>query len=329
MSSSPDSGVDVVAARRRVAGVAVVSPLVLSVPLSTIAGVDVYLKLETVQPTGSFKVRGAASRIMALTEPERARGVVTASTGNHGRAVAYVARRLGIPATVCISPGVPPGKVAALTDLGAKVEVVGESQSDALDRAAAICGATDAVFVHPFDDVDVIAGQGTVGLEVADALPDVATALVPLSGGGLMAGVATALAAAAPAATPIGVSMERAPVMAASLSEGRPIDLPEEETLADSLRGGIGLDNRHTFEIVRDLVGDVVLVSEEEIWEGMRFLFERHRVVAEGAGAVGVAALLAGKVGALTGPAVVVVSGANAEARHVAALAAGDPAPTA
>lgn len=328
MSSSPESIVDVEAARGRLPGIAVRTPLVPSPALSEETGVDVYLKLETVQPTGSFKVRGAASKLLTLSDAERRRGVVTASTGNHGRAVAYVARRLGIEAIVCISAGVPAGKVQALGDLGAKVEVVGESQLDALDRAHSIADSQGAAFVHPFDDVDVIAGQGTIGLEIAEDLPEVRTVVVPLSGGGLLAGIGAALAAAAPSALPVGVSMRRAPVMAMSLAAGHPVDAPEEETLADSLRGGIGLDNRNSFHLVSELIGDVVLVDEHSIWAGMRYLFDHHRIVAEGGAAVGVGALLKGAVDPLDGPVAVVISGANAEPAHVSALIAGDPPPT-
>ena len=327
MSSSPESIVDVEAAQARVAGIAVRTPLVPSLALSERTGVDVYLKLETVQPTGSFKVRGAASKLLTLSDAERRRGVVTASTGNHGRAVAYVARRLGIEATVCISAGVPAGKAQALGDLGANVEVVGESQIDALARAHSIADSQGAAFVHPFDDLDVIAGQGTIGLEIAEDLPEVRTVVVPLSGGGLLAGIGAALDVAAPGALPVGVSMRRVPVMAMSLDAGHPVDAPEEETLADSLRGGIGLDNRHSFRLVSELIGDVVLVDEHSIWTGMRYLFDHHRIVAEGGAAVGVGALLRGAVD-LDGPVAVVISGANAEPAHVSALIAGDPPPT-
>ena len=327
MSSSPESIVDVEAAQARVVGIAVRTPLVPSLALSERMGVDVYLKLETVQPTGSFKVRGAASKLLTLSDAERRRGVVTASTGNHGRAVAYVARRLGIEATVCISAGVPAGKAQALGDLGANVEVVGESQIDALARAHSIADSQGAAFVHPFDDLDVIAGQGTIGLEIAEDLPEVRTVVVPLSGGGLLAGIGAALDVSAPGALPVGVSMRRVPVMAMSLDAGHPVDAPEEETLADSLRGGIGLDNRHSFRLVSELIGDVVLVDEHSIWTGMRYLFDHHRIVAEGGAAVGVGALLRGAVD-LDGPVAVVISGANAEPAHVSALIAGDPPPT-
>ena len=303
------------------------TPLVPSPVLTERVGAEVRLKLETVQPTGSFKVRGAASRILALSESERAAGVVTASTGNHGRAVAYVAARLGVPATVCISRGVPAGKVEALHRLGATVEVVGDSQDAALDRAHAISEQQGAAFVHPFDDLDVIAGQGSIGLEIADDMPEVAHVLVPLSGGGLMAGIAAALADRIPSAEPVAVSMRRAPIMAMSLEAGRPVEAPEQDTLADSLRGGIGSDNRHSFRLVAELVRRVVLVDEDEIWEAMRWLFDHHRLLVEGGGAVGVAALLSGAVRP-DGPVAVVVSGANVEPGHVAALVASDPAPT-
>lgn len=325
MSSSPE--IDIEEARRRIAGVAVRTPLVPSVALSDRVGRDVYLKLETTQPTGAFKLRGAASKILSLSEEARTTGVVTASTGNHGRAVAYVGRRLGIPVTVCVSDGVPPGKLAALRQLGAEVEVVGRSQTEAVDRAMDIAVTEGRTLIHPFDDPEVIAGQGTIAAELGEDLPDVATVLVPLSGGGLLAGVAEGLRQYLPGAEPVGISMSRAPVMAMSLDAGRPVDAPEEDTLADSLRGGIGLDNRYTFAMVRELVKRIVLVDEGPIWEAMRFLFDGHRLVVEGAAAVGVAALLEGSIDPLSGPVAVVVSGANAEPEHVAALVSGAPAP--
>src|SRR5690606_29104625 len=260
MSSLPD--IDIEAARRRIAGIAVRTPLVPSVALSERVGVDVLLKLETAQPVGAFKLRGAASKIMALSEEARSHGVVTASTGNHGRGVAYVARLLEIPAVVCVSDGVPPGKLAALRELGAKVEVVGQSQTEAMQRAMQIVGEEGMTFVHPFDDPDVIAGQGTIAAEIAEDLPDVATVLVPLSGGGLLSGIAEGLRQFLPAAEAVGVSQTRVPVMVMSLEAGHPVDAPEEETLADSLRGGIELDNRYTFQMVRELVRRTVLVDE-------------------------------------------------------------------
>lgn len=326
MSSLPE--LDVAAARRRIAGIAVRTPLMPSLPLSERLGVDVHLKLEVVQPTAAFKLRGAASKVMALSEAEKARGVVTASTGNHGRCVAYVARRLGIRAIVCVSDGVPAGKLKALEDVGAVVEIVGDSQNDALARAMRIATDEGVTLIHPFDDLDVIAGQATASAEIVEDLPDVKTVLTPLSGGGLLAGVAAGLRQYAPAAEAVGVSMTRVPLMKMSLDAGHPVDAPEEETLADSLRGGIGLDNRYTFPMVRELVSRVVLVDEEAIWEAMRFLFGQHRLIVEGAAAVGVAALLQGAVDPLEGPVVAIVTGANIEPDHVAQLVSGAPPPT-
>lgn len=303
---------DIEAAAERIAGVAVRSPLVPSPELSSRNGAEVLLKLEGVQPTGSFKVRGAASKILSLDPEEAARGVVTASTGNHGRAMTYVASRLGIPAAVCVSDNVPPGKVAALEALGCELVIGGGSQAAALDTAASMVEEWGMTLVHPFDDPQVIAGQGTIGLEILEDAPGIDVVLVPLSGGGLISGVALAMKALRPTVKVVGISMEHGAVMAASLEAGHPVELPEEPTLADSLQGGIGLDNRLTFDICRDLVDDVVLLDEGEIGDAMGFAFGAHRLILEGGGAVGIGAILAGKVDRSEKTAVV-CSGANAE----------------
>lgn len=303
---------DIEAAAGRIAGVAVRTPLVRSPELSSRNGAEVMLKLEGVQPTGSFKVRGAASKILSLDPEEAARGVVTASTGNHGRAMAYVASRLGIPAAVCVSDNVPPGKIAALEALGCELVIGGDSQSAALDTAASMVEERGMTLVHPFDDPQVIAGQGTIGLEILEDAPGIDVVLVPLSGGGLISGVALAMKALRPTVRVVGISMEHGAVMAASLEAGHPVELPEAPTLADSLQGGIGLDNRLTFDICRDLVDDVVLLDEAEIADAMGFAFAAHRLILEGGGAVGIGAILAGKVDRSATTAVV-CSGANAE----------------
>lgn len=325
-SDLPVGPADVEEAAGRIADVSVVSPLVPAPGLRARVGAPVSLKLESVQPTGSFKVRGAASRLARLGAGAARRGVVTASTGNHGRAVAYVARDLGMPATVCVSEHVPAGKVRALEALGCVVQVGGRSQTEGLATAAELVTTREMTLVHPFDDPDVIAGQGTVGLEIAGQAPDTATVLVPLSGGGLLSGIAVAATAVMPAARVVGVSMERAAAMAASLRHGAPVELDEQHSLADSLQGGIGAHNRCTFAITRALVDEVVLVTEQHIWDAMRLLFDEHRLIVEGAGAVGVAALLSGRV-VPHGHTVAVVSGANAEDGQVEALARGDDAP--
>jgi threonine dehydratase len=295
------------AARRRIA------PHVLRTPLvpSRAFGPDVLLKLETLQPVGAFKLRGATNRLLALDAEERRRGVVTMSTGNHGRAVAYAAARLGMRAVVCLSRLVPQNKVAAIRALGAEVRVVGSSQDEAAETADALVRDEGLVLVPPFDDPFVVAGQGTIGLELAeDGALD--TVLVPLSGGGLVAGIALALKARSPATRVVAVSMEHGAAMAASLAAGRPVLVAEEETLADSLGGGIGLDNRVTFALVRDLVDEVVLVDEASIAEGMRVLFREEGLVTEGAAAVGIAALLSGRI-PNAGRAAAIISGRNVD----------------
>ncbi len=319
---------DVAAARSRIAGIAVATPVIPAMPLPG-AG-RYWLKLENLQPTGSFKVRGAASRLGTLDPAALERGVVTASTGNHGRAVAHVAAARGVPATICVSVHVPPGKVAALRATGCEVIVGGDSQADALVTADTLVEQRGMTLVHPFDDPQVIAGQGTIGLEILEQVPATTTVVIPLSGGGLAAGIAVAVKATRPDVRVVGVAMERAAVMAASLAAGRPVELPEEPTLADSLQGGIGRTNATTFPIVRALVDEVVLLSEQEIWDGMRFAFDQHRLILEGGAAVGIAAVLAGHLDVAADQDVVLIcSGANAEVEHIIALAQGRATPPA
>ncbi len=301
---------DIEAARQRIGGHVVRTPLRHSQALSRRAGIPVYLKLENRQQTGSFKLRGATNALRCLDGQARSRGLVTASTGNHGRAVAHAAGTMGARATVCLSALVPANKVEAIRSLGADVRIVGRSQDDAMLEVERLVREEGMCFVPPFDDAAVIAGQGTLGLEVADDLPETALVLVPLSGGGLASGVAAAIKGRLPAARIIGVSMERGAAMAASLAAGRPTDVQEVETLADSLGGGIGLDNRLTFPMCRALLDGVILLSEEEIAAGIRHAARIEGETVEGAGAVGIAALLAGKI-VSDGPTVIVVSGGN------------------
>jgi threonine dehydratase len=303
---------DVLAARARIRGIAIETPLKPSPSLSTLAGGPVWLKVETMQATGAFKLRGAASRLLALGADERARGVVTVSTGNHGRGVAYVARQLGMRAVVCVSALVPQNKRAALRAVGAEVEVVGSSQDAAQAHAEALARDAGLILVSPFDDPWVIAGQGTCGLEIVERLPEVRSVLVQLSGGGLASGVALALKSADPSIRVIGVSSDRGPAMLRSLEAGRPIEVTEEASLADSLGGGIGLDNRCTFRMVQALVDDVRLVSDAQVAHAMRHAYVHERLVVEGAGAAGIAALLAEPRGIPT-PAVLLLTGDNVD----------------
>jgi threonine dehydratase len=316
---------DVYAARRRIAPLIWPTPLVRSPALSAGGPGEVHLKLENQQRTGAFKIRGAANKLLALTPEERARGVITVSSGNHGRAVADVAGRLGVRAVVCVSELVPHNKVEAIRALGAEVVVHGRSYDEAEARSVDLACAERLTPISPFDDPHVIAGQGTIGLELLEALPRVDTVIVPLSGGGLIGGIGLALKAALPDVHLVGVSMARGPVMVRSLGAGRPVELVEEETLADALTGGIGLDNRHTFRLVRALVDETVLVSEEEIAAAMAFLLHTHHLVVEGGGAVGVAALRAGKVTGRGTRTAVVVSGGNVDVSRLLSIARAYP----
>jgi threonine dehydratase len=301
---------DIEAAAARIAGMVARTPSVASPSLSRLCGQPVHLKLETRQPIGAFKLRGAMNAVLALNEGQRRRGLVTASTGNHGRAVAYTARELGLAATICMSALVPANKVEAIRSLGAEIRIVGRSQDDAQFEVERLVAEQRFTPVPPFDDPDVVAGQGTIGLELVEDLPELACTLIPLSGGGLAAGIAVAVKALRPSARIIGISMERGAAMAAAIAAGGPVAVIEEETLADSLGGGIGLANRVTFELCRDLLDDVVLLSEAEIAAGIRHAALVEGEIVEGAGAVGIAALLAGKVNP-QGPTALIVSGRN------------------
>ncbi|PKA44709.1 hydroxyectoine utilization dehydratase EutB [Rhizobium sullae] len=310
--SLPVSLRDIILASERISGRVRQTPIVRSDALSERVGAAVYLKLEHQQITGSFKLRGATNAVLSLSAAQKARGVVAASTGNHGRALAYAAKAEGSSATICMSRLVPENKVAEIRRLGANVRIIGRSQDDAQVEVDRLVQDDGMIAVPPFDDARVIAGQGSLGLEIFKDCPEAATVLVPLSGGGLAAGVAAALKAINPGIRLIGLTMERGAAMKASLDAGHPVAVEEEESLADSLGGGIGLDNRLTFSMCRDLLDDVVLLSEPEIAAGMHHAYCMEREVVEGAGAVGIAALLAGKID-VTGPVVAILSGRNVD----------------
>jgi threonine dehydratase len=299
------------------------TPTISSAGLSRRAGHPVFLKLETLQPIGAFKIRGAANALCQLDSGTRRRGVVCCSTGNHGRAVAYAAARLGIRATICLSALVPDTKVKSIEALGAKICRAGRSQDDAQVEADRFVGEEQMKEIPAFDDPHVIAGQGTIALELLDTHPDLELIVVPLSGGGLIGGIALAAKAIRPTIRVVGVSMERGAAMHDSLKSGRAVKVTEEATLADSLGGGIGLDNRWTFDLCRRLVDETIVLSEEEIYRGMRTLFLEDRIVAEGAGAVGPAALLAGKL-RVKGPVVMIISGQNTDMEQFLAIAGGE-----
>ncbi|WP_189343678.1 MULTISPECIES: hydroxyectoine utilization dehydratase EutB [unclassified Mesorhizobium] len=301
---------DIRGARERIAGKVERTSIVLSASLSERLGVPVHLKLEHRQTTGSFKLRGASNAVASLDAEEKARGVVAASTGNHGRALAHAAKLEGMRAVICMSRLVPKNKLDEIRRLGAEVRIVGNSQDDAQKEVERLAAEEGLVMLPPFDHPAIIAGQGTLGLEMIEQVPDAALVLVQLSGGGLASGIAAAIKGVSPGTKIIGVSMARGAAMKASLDAGHPVLVEELPTLADSLGGGIGLDNRLTFAMCRDLLDDVVLLSEDEIAAGIRHAYELEREIVEGAGAVGIAALLAGKAKA-EGPVVALLSGRN------------------
>lgn len=300
-------------AKKRISSIINKTPLIHSAILSEKAGREVYLKLETIHVTGSFKIRGAANKILSLTDEQKNRGVVTYSTGNHGMAVAYVAKQLGIEALVCISKRVPPAKVVSLKRLGAQIEVVGESQDAAGIRCYELQETRGMTVIEPFDDPLVIAGQGTIGLELLEDLPSLTDVVVPLSGGGLVSGIGLAIKSNNPAIRLTGVSMEKSAVMYESLKAGKPLEMEETETLADSLLGGIGLSNRYTFHLCERYMDRALLIPEREIASAMGCMIDHHHLIVEGAASTAVAAVLGNKFDEQKGPVAIIISGHNVD----------------
>ncbi|MDP2696529.1 hydroxyectoine utilization dehydratase EutB [Thalassospira sp.] len=301
---------DILSARKSIAGQIVRTPLRPSASLSDVVNSPVWVKCEHLQYTGSFKLRGALNAVLKLTDDQKHKGVVGVSTGNYGRALAYAAQRTGVRAVICMSELVPANKVDAIRALGAEICITGKSQDEAqheVDRLVATHGMT---MLPPFDHADIIAGQGTLGLEILEDLPDAETLLVPLSGGGLLAGVALAAKSVNPAIRVVGISMERGCAMIESLQAGQPVSVEELPTLADSLGGGIGLNNQYTFDMCADLTDDFVLVNETQIADAIRAAYQDDQYVLEGAGAVGIAALRAGLIDN-PGRTVVLATGCN------------------
>jgi threonine dehydratase len=298
---------------------------VLRVPeLEQPGGPRIVLKLENLQTTGSFKVRGAANRMLALSDEERVRGVVTCSSGNHGRAVAHMAGTLGIPASICVPDWVDPVKKEGMTKAGARVLLSGKTYDEAEARAYGVAEEEGRAFVQPFDDPWVAAGQGTIGLELLDQISGLETVLIPLSGGGLAGGIGYAIKEARPGIRVIGVSAANARVMYESLKVGKPISMEEEPTLAEALSGGIGLTNRYSLPLVREAVDEHVLVQETEIAEAVLFAARSLGLLLEGGGAVALASLLSERVdleGDNAGGTVgVVLSGGNVSLQRLQAL---------
>ena len=299
---------DVVKAAGVLSGTIRQTLLVQSRALSELVGGPVYLKCENLQRTGSFKVRGAYLRIARLTPQERARGVVAASAGNHAQGVALAASELGARATMVMPVGAPLPKIAATRSYGADVVLHGVSVEDALIRARQLAQETGSIFIHPFEHPDVIAGQGTVGLEIAEQCPQARTILVPVGGGGLAAGIAVAAAARLPAAQVVGVQAEAVAPFPGSLSAGYPVTVAATATMADGI--AVAEPGDLTTAILAGLGAQVVTVSEENLSRGLLLCLERAKQLVEPAGAAGVAAILE-HVAVFEPPVVVVLSGGN------------------
>jgi threonine dehydratase len=270
---------------------------------------DVFLKLEMQQITGSFKLRGATNAVLNLSPEQKDRGVVGVSTGNYGRSLVFACKQANVKCIICMSELVPQNKIDGIKALGAELRVIGRSQDDAQEEVDKLV-SDGMTMLPPFDHPDIIAGQGTLALEILDQCPEVDTILVPLSGGGLISGIALVAKAANPDIRIIGVSMERGCAMYQSLKAGKPIFVEELPTLADSLGGGIGLDNQFTFSMVREYVDGVLLVSETEIAAAIHHAYWNENQIIEGSGSVGIAALLADKVSGF-GTLVSIISGKN------------------
>jgi len=303
---------DIEQARETIAGVARITPMETSHFLAEVLGSPVHLKCENLQRTGAYKVRGAYNRLVALTPEQRAAGVVAASAGNHAQGVALAARELGIPATIFTPVGVALPKLQATRHYGAEVVLRGHSVEEALSAAKDFAHRTGAVFIPPFDHPAVIAGQGTLGLEILDQVPDADTVVVPIGGGGVIAGIALAVKGMAErlgrTIRVVGVQAENAAAYPSSIEAGEPVTVATKPTIADGI--AVARPGDLNFPIIRDLVDQIVTVSDDDVARALLVLLERAKLVVEPAGAVGVAAIMSGAVRD-TGRTVVLLSGGN------------------
>ena len=315
----PPQAADITAARRAIADVVRHTPVLPSLTLTEQCGVPVVLKTEGLQRTGSFKIRGALAKLEALGAAA-APGVVCGSAGNHAQGVAAAAAVRGVRCEVFMPAEAPLGKIARCQELGAQVTVAGESVEDCLDAARARARETGMAFIHPFDDPDVVAGQGTLGLELLEDVPDLARVVVPMGGGGLVSGVAIALKSARPSVEVVGVQVQASAAFGPSLAAGAPVEVTAGLTIADGI--AVKRPGELTLALVREWVDEVVVVSDDAVADAMVLLLERAKLVVEGAGAVGVAALQAGRAtAAASGTTCVVLSGSNVDAGLLATVA--------
>jgi threonine dehydratase len=310
---------DIRTAADRIRGRVHRTPMLSATTIGDRAGVRLRLKCENFQKTGSFKPRGALNKILSLTDDERARGLITVSAGNHAQAVAWAAREVQVPAVVVMPSGAPRSKLDAVRGYGAEI-VLHEDRATLFDRLREVERERGAVFIHPFDDPVVVAGPGTIGLEIDEDAPDVEAVIVPVGGGGLLSGIASAMAGLQSNAKVYAVELEAEPTLSTALDAGRPVPMtPPTDTLADGMTppfvGAIAV------EVARRFVHEVVRVSEEEIREGMRALFTRAKLYVEGSGAAAVGALLAGKIRLPKGTRVVAIaSGGNVDPARACAI---------
>ncbi len=301
---------DIQAASGLLEGKVIRTPLVHSPTISALTGAEIYLKLECMQKAGSFKVRGATYRILSKREEIGRGGVIAASAGNHAQGVAVAASLAGVPATIVMPTWVSLAKQEATTGYGARIILAGESLEESIEVAKRMAAEQDLTFIHPYDDPMIIAGQGTIGLEILSDLPDVQCVVVPVGGGGLIAGIATAMTALRPGIRVVGVQADACPSAQEAIRAGHPVTVEARPTIADGIR--VKRTGEIAFPVIRDLVQDIVLVGEEDIVDAVLTLLERKKVLSEGAGAAPLAALLAGAVRVRPGEKVAaVISGGN------------------
>jgi len=305
-------------ARENLTGIIHHTNLDLSHTFSELSGNKVYLKTENLQKTGSFKIRGAYNKIACLNQKEREKGVIAASAGNHAQGVAFGATKAGIPATIVMPEFAPLSKVTATRGYGAEVVLHGNVYDDAFNKAQDIQKETGATFVHAFDDKEVIAGQGTIGLEIVDELPDVDAILVPIGGGGLISGIAAAVKSLKPSIKVIGVEAEGAACIKASREKGKVCKLAAAQTIADGI--AVKCPGDLTFNLIQKYVDDVVTVGDEEIASTILLLLERAKIVAEGAGAIALAALLYQNILLKNEKIAVVISGGNIDVNFISRI---------
>ncbi len=310
---------DIEAARKRIAGSIFLSPCAYSEMLSRATDTKLWLKLENLQMTGSFKERGACNKLMAMPAEDRARGVICASAGNHAQGVAYHAQRLGIDATIVMPEVTPLVKVQSTRSFGARILLHGANYDEAYEKAKEIEAAEKRIFVHPFDDDLVMAGQGTMGLELLEQNPYIEAVIVAIGGGGMAAGVAVAIKETNPRIKVYGVETSVIPSMKVALEAGAPVTVPAARTIAEGI--AVRRAGDRPYEVVKKYVDDIVLVDEEEIAEAILTLLEKEKTVAEGAGAAPLAALLHKRIPAILGKKVaVIVSGGNIDVNVISRI---------